>query len=252
MNLCKKLKKEQLVMNNSYNYPGSELELFENAFHWKRYLAEKITPFLKNDVLEVGAGLGATSRILNNCQANKWTLLEPDEKMFQFLKHNQRTFHTNTEFICGTIQDLKNEKYNTVLYIDVLEHIENDHQEINEIAKHIHLGGYLIILSPAFNFLFSEFDSSIGHYRRYTKKLLRNTIPANFDVVSLKYLDAAGFFASIANKYLLHQSYPTKKQIMFWDNFLVPISKLVDPFFGYSFGKSILGIWKKKTDEFIK
>ena len=53
-------------MNRSYTYPGGELELFEHARNWKKYFSHFIKPYLKGRVLEVGAGIGSTTVILNN------------------------------------------------------------------------------------------------------------------------------------------------------------------------------------------
>jgi len=58
-------------------------------------------------------------------------------------------------------------------------------------------------------------------------------------------MDSMGFFASLVNKLLLKQSYPTHKQVQWWDKRLIPVSKITDRIFFYSFGKSILAVWKK-------
>lgn len=232
-------------MANEYHYPGSELALFEKAVNWKNYLACKIMPHLGGSVLEVGAGIGATTRVFNNGTAPLWTLLEPDPQMCRYLAQQKHTFPRNVKISCGTIQDLENQQFDAILYIDVLEHIENDRQEITAASKRLKENGRLIILSPAFNSLFSDFDKSIGHFRRYNKSRLKEAIPGNLKMHSLQYLDTAGFFASAMNRLFLHQSYPTEKQVLFWDRYLVPLSKIADRAFIHSFGKSILGIWEK-------
>jgi hypothetical protein len=106
--------------------------------------------------------------------------------------------------------------------------------------------GHLIVLSPAYNFAFSPFDKAIGHYRRYTAKTLKAVIPHNLKLVQLQYMDSIGFFASIANKLLLKQKYPSEKQVRTWDKLMIPVSKWTDKIFFHSFGKSILGIWRKE------
>ena len=106
-------------------------------------------------------------------------------------------------------------------------------------------GGNLIILVPAHNYLFSPFDKAIGHFRRYNKKMLKKAAPKNLVQKKLIYLDSFGLFASLANKLLLKQSYPTLKQIKFWDNYIVPISRVMDKILFYSVGKTVVGIWQK-------
>jgi len=70
-------------------------------------------------------------------------------------------------------------------------------------------------------------------------------MPEEMKVVELKYLDTIGFVASLANRLLLKQSYPTEKQISVWDKMLIPISKITDKIFLHSFGRTVLAIWKK-------
>jgi len=58
-------------------------------------------------------------------------------------------------------------------------------------------------------------------------------------------LDSAGFFASLANRLLLRSANPTHAQVQVWDRALVPVSRRLDWFLGYRFGKSILALWRK-------
>jgi hypothetical protein len=59
------------------------------------------------------------------------------------------------------------------------------------------------------------------------------------------YLDSAGMLASSGNRLLLKQSMPTLRQILFWDRYLVPVSRVLDRLVLHGFGKSLLGIWTK-------
>lgn len=236
-------------MSTDYKYPGQELQLFETAINWKEYFARRITKYITGKVLEVGAGIGGTTLLLNKDKAISWLLLEPDEKMSQTLqqKINTKLLPSNCKAMKGTLDSLdKNEKFDCILYIDVLEHIENDASELKKAIYHLSQGGHLIILSPAFQFLFSPFDKAIGHCRRYTRKTLSAIKPDSLMPVKVIYLDTAGFFASLLNKLLLRQQYPRKRQVQIWDRWMIPVSRITDRIFFYSFGKSILAVWKKQ------
>ncbi|MGB3005757.1 MAG: class I SAM-dependent methyltransferase [Chitinophagaceae bacterium] len=236
-------------MKNDYKYPGDELQLFEAATNWKNYLASHISVFLEGRVLEVGAGIGGTTLLLNKGKADSWLLIEPDETMRQVLqqKINDKLLPSNCKAIHGTLNSLdKNDKFDCIIYIDVLEHIQNDADEIKIATDYLAQGGHLIILSPAFQFLFSPFDKAIGHYRRYNRKTLSAIQPASFTRKKVTYLDSIGFFASLLNKILLRQSYPSKRQVQLWDQWIIPVSKIMDRILFFSFGKSILAIWKKQ------
>jgi 2-polyprenyl-3-methyl-5-hydroxy-6-metoxy-1,4-benzoquinol methylase len=130
------------------------------------------------------------------------------------------------------------------LYIDVLEHVEDDKQELETAASLLAPGGHLVVLSPAHQWLFSEFDQRIGHYRRYSREALNTRVPPHLTVCILRYLDTAGVFASLANKVLLRQATPSMQQVRFWDRLLVPLSRRIDNKIAFRFGKSILGVWR--------
>jgi 2-polyprenyl-3-methyl-5-hydroxy-6-metoxy-1,4-benzoquinol methylase len=232
-------------MSDPFKYTGEELELFQHAKHWKQYFSRQILPRIKGSVLEVGAGIGATTLLLNNGTAEKWLLLEPDENMSRELKMkiDQSKFPQNCQVQTGYISQVKT-SFDTIIYIDVLEHIKDDRQEIENAAMLLNPGGHIIILGPAFQFLYNPFDKAIGHYRRYNKRMLQSIMPANFQLLSNRYYDSIGFFASLINKLFLRKKYPTQKQVLFWDNWMIPVSRVTDKLFFYSFGKSIIGIWK--------
>lgn len=74
---------------------------------------------------------------------------------------------------------------------------------------------------------------------------MKNLCPENLILDKSFYLDSAGFFLSLANKLILRSSHPNKRQIDIWDKVFVKLSKIIDPFLLYRFGKTIVGIYKK-------
>ncbi|MEQ1474101.1 MAG: methyltransferase type 12, partial [Candidatus Acidiferrum sp.] len=134
-----------------------------------------------------------------------------------------------------------------VIYIDVLEHIENDLAEMARASRLLRKNGTICVLSPAHSWLFTPFDSAIGHFRRHNRPTLSSLSPAGCEIVKLDYLDSVGMLASLSNKILLHQSIPSLQQIKFWDRALVPLSRVLDPLTLHKVGKSILGVWRKTS-----
>ena len=130
----------------------------------------------------------------------------------------------------------------SVLYIDVLEHIEHDADELLAARPHLRPGGHLVVLSPAHQWLFTPFDRAIGHFRRYSASTLQAVVPPGLSMVRLRYLDCVGMCASLGNKALLRQDMPTTRQIEIWDRVMVPLSRTFDPWLRFRVGKSILGI----------
>lgn len=229
-------------------YTGNELEVFAKASHWKAYYTRHIAPYFGPRVLEVGAGLGATTAVMCDGSQAEWICLEPDASMAAEIDRKIRAGQLPS--CCasrvGTVDSLPpGERFDTIVYIDVLEHIEDDRRELREASLRLRPGGHLIVLSPAYPFLYSPFDRAIGHFRRYTRASLAACAPDTCRVVKIFHLDSVGVFTSLANRFLLHQDIPTEKQILLWDNRLLPVSKLLDPLFAYRLGRSVIGVWQR-------
>lgn len=235
-------------MITHFPYVGEELDIFAHAQRWKSYWAAKIQPYLGSSVLEVGAGIGSNTEILCSANQKRWVCLEPDHKLLQVLEEKLRWFSCrhSIETRAGTIQLLATtERFDTVVYIDVLEHIENDQAELESAARLLNAGGALVVLAPAHQWLFSPFDRAVGHFRRYTRKSLGGVGPSHLHLERIFYLDSIGLLASSGNRLLLRQSLPTIKQIEFWDRRLVPLSRKLDRCLGYTLGKSVVGVWRR-------
>lgn len=231
-----------------FDYIGEELDVFSKAVNWKTYWGSKIKPYLGKSVLEVGAGIGGTTKVLCTPEYMRWVGIEPDAKMVEDLNTRKAAgeFPPNTDFRVATVQQLPdNETFDSIIYIDVVEHIEDDRAELVSAVPHLNPGGHLIVLSPAYQFLYTPFDKAIGHYRRYTREMIRDITPPGVRLVKAFHLDSVGLLASLANLLFLRASQPTEKQILFWDRVMVPVSRFTDPLTLYALGRSVIGVWQK-------
>src|SRR5215211_5177603 len=166
---------------NDYSYVGNELEQAQNAVNWKAYFRSRVGKHVSGRVLEVGAGLGGTTIRLRTTDATEWVCLEPDSALATRLNSTLEAHLSDvpTRVIVGDLNVLPNtELFDCILYIDVLEHIADDAAELKHASQHLTAGGKLVVLCPAFQFLFSELDRAVGHYRRYTKRSLCSVFPA--------------------------------------------------------------------------
>ncbi len=227
--------------------PGSELELFERAVRWKAWLGELLAPYLCGDVLEVGAGIGGTTPFLLNEAATSWCCLEPDPRLAARIAARIAAGELPSRCTSrtGTIGELPREPgFDAVAYIDVLEHIEDDAGELREAAARLRPGGHLIVLAPAWPWLYSPFDAAVGHRRRYTRESLRALRPPGATEVEGRYVDSAGLLASVGNRLLLRRAAPSPAQIRLWDERLVPLSRRLDALLGRRLGRSVLLVWR--------
>jgi 2-polyprenyl-3-methyl-5-hydroxy-6-metoxy-1,4-benzoquinol methylase len=234
--------------NAEMHYPGTELEVFAAAHNWQSYWHGEIAPYVTGRVLEVGAGLGTNTRTLASCGARHWTALEPDPGMVARLKdlHRAGGLPSFCKPVLGTLRDIPADaRFDAILYADVLEHIEQDGSELFAAEKHLDHGGVLIVLAPAHQRLYSDFDAAIGHFRRYSRKDLLALGPPNLRVERARYLDSIGMLASAANRVLLRSASPTLAQVKLWDRVMVRLSRWTDPCLGFNLGKSVLVVWRK-------
>jgi SAM-dependent methyltransferase len=229
-------------------YVGKELDIFANAIRWKKYWSSKVRPYLTGDILEVGSGLGTNTAFLKSADVSSWTCLEPDpELVFQTShKFKSHPLLADCRVETGTTATIgSNRQFDAILYIDVLEHIENDHLELERASQLLRGGGKIIVLAPAHQWLYTPFDRAVGHFRRYDKANLSACTPSRCKCLQLAYMDSAGLAASLINRLALQQAMPSLRQTLFWDRLLVPVSQLLDIVTFSRVGKSILGIWEK-------
>ena len=228
-------------------YIGSELELFAHARNWKRYWGSIVRPHLGDCILDVGAGIGETAKTLATGHHKRWLCLEPDRRMAEQIAHriSSEDLPPNCEVRVGTIDDVGERNFSAVLYIDVLEHIKNDREELYKASERLRPNGRVVVLAPAHQWLYTPFDRAIGHIRRYSLSDLRALTPPELSEESGIYLDSVGLLASLANRFVLKSQMPTARQIAIWDGVMVPISRLIDLAFLYRIGKSILAIWRR-------
>ena len=236
------------MTDKTYAYEGSELDLFMKATHWKAYWGDIVRPYLGRHVLDVGAGNGATVRLLCGPGQERWVALEPDAALAEGIRRAQdvREIPSTCDVRVGTLADVSaHEMFDSVVYVDVLEHIEDDRAEVARAAAHLKPDGHLMVLAPAHQYLFSPFDQAIGHFRRYDTESLRDLAPKTLSPVRIGYLDSVGLLASLGNRLLLQSAMPTATQIAVWDRWMVPLSRYLDPITGHRLGKSVLAIWQK-------
>jgi SAM-dependent methyltransferase len=230
-------------------YVGDELELFARAHNWKRYWSEALGRHVRGRVLDVGAGMGASARLFaGHAGIESWLALEPDPTLAAQMRAGAPgEFPPGFEVAEGTLADMATDReFDTILYIDVLEHIEGDRDELVQATRRLAPGGRIVILSPAHAFLYSPFDAAIGHVRRYDRASLRAAVPPGFAVERMQYLDSVGLLASLGNRLLLRARQPTLGQIALWDGWMVPPSRLLDPLLLHRVGKTIVAVLRRE------
>jgi len=222
-------------------YDGYELEYFDSASNFRDYQLKLIKDYLSGDLAEVGPGRGEFVNYYKK-YLSSIKLIEPDKNLFNILKNKHKKKNIRIEN--NTIDKIKN-KFNTIIYFDVLEHIKYDLKEVREAKKKLKKNGLLIFSVPAFQIFYNEFDKSVGHFKRYNKNDFKKiSLKTNLKIEKMIYYDSIGLFLLIINKLFNFSNKNLKNNIKIW-NFLIPFSKFVDFITFNKFGKSLLCILRK-------
>jgi len=220
------------------------LDIFDNAKVWIKYVHFLNKKYYRNDFLEVGAGIGSFT---DNYEKNikNIFLTEIDENNLNILKSKYKN-NLNIKIIEKEVADIE-EKFNTIAHFNVLEHIKEDKEEIYNCLNKINQNGYLVILVPAHNKLYSNLDKDVGHYRRYEKSFFEKLDLKGNLIVELKYIDCLGYLLYYLNKiFFKNETYPSHFKIFVWDKIFTPITMIIDFLTFYKLGKNILCVIKKK------
>jgi SAM-dependent methyltransferase len=172
-----------------------EFAALNEARNYRLALLSDFESHLRGSVLEVGAGIGQiTSELCRMPQIRKTISIEPDAAFcVQF-----RARLPQQELLHGTVRDLNSDiLWNAVLSINVLEHIEED---IEELASYHGLlqpaQGALCLFVPARPEIYAPIDRDFGHFRRYTRAELGSKLKkAGFKIERLRYYNLVGYFA---------------------------------------------------------
>jgi 2-polyprenyl-3-methyl-5-hydroxy-6-metoxy-1,4-benzoquinol methylase len=164
----------------SYHYAGTELTLFAAAANWKAYVGQVLGRYIAGRVLEVGAGIGGSTGHFDNARVSEWTCLEPDPDLTRLIGERVQAgeIRPTCRVVTGTIENIhRDAQFDTILYLDVLEHIADDRAELAGARTHLADRGKLVVLAPAHQYLFSPFDVAVGHHRRDERTALRAQTP---------------------------------------------------------------------------
>lgn len=225
------------------NYPGWELKYFDKAQNFRNYQQHLIKKYINGTVAEVGPGNGINAKMYKK-YCDKLHLFEPTKKLSIHLK---KKFESEVKIkVFNKRFKTSKSYYNSIIYLDVIEHIKDHKLEIINAYDSLKKNGHLIINVPAFQFLYSQFDKDVDHIKRFKKndfeKILKKKKVENLNMF---YYDSIGFCLSLVSR-IFTKDYKSNfgLKIKFW-NKLIILSKILDIILLYSVGKSLAVIVKK-------
>jgi 2-polyprenyl-3-methyl-5-hydroxy-6-metoxy-1,4-benzoquinol methylase len=225
-----------LIGDKSADWTGGEtLEAFAHAERFNRWMFDAIAVHCRGKILEIGSGIGNLSIHLLE-KASLLTVSDMNENycsvLQQRLGHNKQVegvyridlSATNFEEQYASLMG----KYDTVVALNVIEHIKDDRTAIRNCKKLLTENGRLVILVPAFQWLYNSLDRELRHFRRYSKKTLSAVVTGQgFVISSLRYFNSPGIPGWWLSGTLFRKKIISRSQLSVY-NSLVPLFRIFD------------------------
>jgi 2-polyprenyl-3-methyl-5-hydroxy-6-metoxy-1,4-benzoquinol methylase len=228
------------------------LAAIANADKFNKWMYETIKPYVKGHLLEVGSGIGnvsshflinGTTTTLTDLRQNYCDLLDQKFRNYPNLKGIIKVNLTHPKFETEYAHLIG--KYDSIVAMNVVEHIEDDNLALANCYKLLSKGGHVIILVPAYQFLFNKFDVGLEHFRRYTKTKLRKIIENNnFEIVKSQYWNAVGIAGWFVTGSIMRKETIPEGQMGLY-NTLVPAIKIIDKIVFNQIGLSTICVGRK-------
>jgi len=230
-----------------FDYSGSELGALASATNYYRWLIGRFEPYLGANVLEVGAGIGTFSEMLLSVpRVKSLVAIEPAANTYPQLA-TRLAGNSRATAIKGYLDDYSmNSSVDSLVAVNVLEHVEDDAEFLRLAWKAVVPGGTLLLFVPAVPQIFGSLDREFEHRRRYTKSTLGDRIErAGWTIEKVEYMNLPGvLFWFVAAKVLLWKSIPASGARLY-DRFIIPLTRRVESIVRVPIGQSLLAVARK-------
>jgi SAM-dependent methyltransferase len=212
------------------------------APRYRQWEYDLVAPFLGRTVLEVGSGLGYFAEKLAEGGFDRLVLSDPDAGCLARLRETyagRADVEVAELSLPGRIDIGK--PLESVVAMNVLEHIEDDVQALRDLAAIVTRGGRIVLWVPAYMQLYGDFDRNVGHFRRYTPDTIRAAVERAGLVT--RHVRPVNFLGGIAWWIAVRRGgagRPDPRLVWLYDNVVVPTSRTVERVVRPPFGQSVL------------
>ena len=234
----------------TFAYSGTELEALAAADNYYRWILSHFAPYLGPKVAEVGAGIGTfASFLLQEATVSEMILLEPAVNLFPVLKERFSS-EPRVRVVQGYLEDpLPSPLSNSIVLINVLEHIRDDGALLRRVYELLDLGGTILLFVPALPWLYGSLDEAFEHFRRYTKSSLAGELErAGFRIECLRYMNLPGIMSWFLAGRVLKRRTIQPGQVRMYDKLVIPWARLLERFLEPPIGQSIIAVGRKQEN----
>jgi SAM-dependent methyltransferase len=223
------------------------LEALSQSPNYYGWLLRHFVPYLGKRVLEVGAGIGTVADyLLRNTSATELVLIEPADNLFPRLKERFGE-DSRVKLVHGRLDDVASSiSVNSVIAINVLEHVADDTDLLRMIHRVLLPGGTVLLFVPALPWLYGTLDESFQHVRRYTKRRFAAQLEtAGFHLERLHYFNCPGVIAWFVAGKILRRKTIRVSQARGYDRWVVPLASRLETYWTPPFGQSLVAVARK-------
>lgn len=228
-----------MTQHDQYYHGKTTLEFLKEARNYNHFLERELMQFLDthHEAADFGAGNGEFAARLT-AHGKHITAIEADPQLRDII----------TAQAINVTDHLSNLPMQHRIYSqNVLEHIEDDEATLRELHGKLHAAGKLFLYVPAFACLYTDFDKTVGHFRRYHKtELMQKLERAGFIVERAEYIDSIGYICWwLMGKLPGNKTHIRPCMVIGFDRLIFPLSRIIDHITNQLFGKNLLVIARK-------
>lgn len=223
-------------------YAADDLEIMQEARRYGAHVFNLFRSHIGSRVLEVGCGIGTMSQRLVDV-ADYVVGLEPNQACAALA---QRTVGEHPRFtlrVCHLEEcdrgELESHRFDTIVCVNVLEHIEDDVAALRTFGEIVVPGGRVLIFVPAIQAAYGPLDAALGHHRRYSKRSLAKAFAdAGLELTSLRFTNPIGLLGWMYGAHVTRTTMHSVGQIRLFERFVapwaLPLERLIPPPIGLS------------------
>lgn len=217
------------------------LEGLATAVNHRRWFVELAVPYLGDDPIEIGSGLGDYALEWASI-VPRFTATEADPDRLVGLKDRLRA-HRNVEVREMLLPTTDSGDHSAAVSYNVLEHIDDHVGALRSMARLVRPGGRVVIIVPAFMFAMSPVDIATGHVRRYTKKTMRAAMEdAGLTVEKIHYANALGLIGYYMATSVFKLAPKEGPMVKVYDTLVLPVTKAAEKIVRPPFGQSVFAV----------
>jgi SAM-dependent methyltransferase len=217
------------------------------APHYRRWQIEIVRPYCGRRVLELGPGLGHFAAELDGLGLDRLVLADAEDYALARLRQgygDRSDVDVVRLEVPGPVEI--GEPVDTIVAMNVVEHIDDDTQALRDLATALVPGGRIVIWVPGYPQLYGDFDRKVGHVRRHTPKTLREHVTrAGLDVEVCRPVNLLGGCAWWLAVRRGGVGYPKPWLVWFYDNVGIPVTRFLERIVRPPFGQTVFCVATK-------